>query len=149
MSVFSSKDDLKIIINGTNISKKPCHIWTEILDRKDNFFIVRYKLYDKCSNFEISGHYKNIGLGKILHTNVLPDDCMCPTSDLNNFIESWRCGPTPNLVKKQLKEFEKINWDEKRQDVSKICLLRFTKTVPFQIVLKHNVLLSTGNKCIQ
>lgn len=117
---FSSKDDLKIIINGTNISKKPCHIWTETLDRKDNFFIVRYKLYDTCSKFEISGKYKNIGLGKILHTNVLPDDCMCPSSDLNNFIESWKCGPTPNLVKKQLKEFGKINWDEKRQDVSKL-----------------------------
>lgn len=113
----SSNDDFEIVINGTSILKKPCHIWTEILDRKDNFFIVRYKLYNVCSNLEISGKYKNIGIDKIQHTNVLPDDCMCPTSDLNNFIESWKCGPIPDLVKEQLKEFGKINWDEKRQEV--------------------------------
>lgn len=116
----SSNDDFKIVINGTSISKKPCHIWTEILDRKDNFFIVRYKLYNTCSNLEISGRYKNVGIGKIQHTNVLPDDCICPLSDLNNFIESWKCGPIPNLVETQLKEFRKINWDEKRQEVSRI-----------------------------
>lgn len=110
-------------INGTNISKKPCHIWTDILDRKDNFFIVRYKLYNKCSHLQISGTYRNKGLGKIQHTDVLPDDCMCPANDLNNFIESWRCGPIPNLLKKQLKDFGEVNWDEKRQEASSIMKL--------------------------
>lgn len=48
---------------------------------------------------------------------------MCPTNELNNFIESWKCGAIPNLLKKQLKEFGEINWDEKRQEASNITKL--------------------------
>lgn len=115
---FSTKDDFQIVIKGTSKSNKPCRIWTEVLDRKDNFFIVRYKLYEVCSQLNISGSYQGDGLGQILHTNVLPDDCICPLSDIDNFLESWKCGPVPVLLEEQLKQFGNINWDKKRQEAS-------------------------------
>lgn len=35
-------------------SGKSCRVWSNILDRKDGSFIVRYKLYEPCSRILIS-----------------------------------------------------------------------------------------------
>lgn len=60
--------DFSIVIAGSTKNGNKCHIWTNILDRKDSSFIVRYKVYETCyeftilvklekSNEEIANHY--------------------------------------------------------------------------------------------
>lgn len=94
----------------------------------------------------ISGTYKNEGLGKIIHTNVIPDDCLCPENDLNNFLKTWKCKPIPKLLQKQLKEFGTINWDEKRQEACSITI--FTSTKIFSYVKYSDIFICITLKVI-
>lgn len=56
-------------------------------------------------------------LGKILHTDVLPDDCMCPNENVSAFLDTWKCKPVAKLLNTQIKEFGDVNWDAKRNKV--------------------------------
>lgn len=41
-------------INGNSFDNNaPCRIWTQIFDCKDGSFIVRYKVFNTCSNINI------------------------------------------------------------------------------------------------
>lgn len=40
--------DFNVIISGITKIGNKCRIWTNILDRKDSSFLVRYKLYEVC-----------------------------------------------------------------------------------------------------
>lgn len=42
-----------MLISGKTKNGNTCRIWTNILDRKDASFIVRYKLYEVCYEFNI------------------------------------------------------------------------------------------------
>jgi len=42
-----------VLISGKTKNGNTCRIWTNILDRKDASFIVRYKLYEVCHEFNI------------------------------------------------------------------------------------------------
>lgn len=42
-----------MLISGKTKDGNTCRIWTNILDRKDASFIVRYKLYEVCYEFKI------------------------------------------------------------------------------------------------
>lgn len=118
---FRLKEDLKVVIDGANLLKKPCRIWTEILSRKDNFFIVRYKLYEVCSFMKITIIYENEHLGDspyIINSKIFSDDCSHPKKTINSFLDSWKCGPAPKLLESQLKEFKQINWNKNRNMVN-------------------------------
>jgi hypothetical protein len=57
--IDESPDDVfKVSITGTSKSGH-CRIWTEILDRRDGSFIVRFKVYNSCTNLKIQVQYKN------------------------------------------------------------------------------------------
>lgn len=45
--------DFNVLISGKTKIGNKCRIWTNILDRKDASFIVRYKLYEVCFDFSI------------------------------------------------------------------------------------------------
>lgn len=45
--------DFNVVISGKTKIGNKCRIWTNILDRKDASFIVRYKLYEVCYDFKI------------------------------------------------------------------------------------------------
>lgn len=40
-------------IYGHSFNNVPCRIWTQIFDCKDGSFIVRYKIFNTCSNINI------------------------------------------------------------------------------------------------
>lgn len=58
-----SVSDLKVDVKGHNKYQRECRIWTNILDRKDGSFIVRYKLYETCYNMKIYVRYKDHDIG--------------------------------------------------------------------------------------
>lgn len=49
----SNFKDFNILISGKTKIGNACRIWTNILDRKDASFIVRYKVYEVCYDFKI------------------------------------------------------------------------------------------------
>lgn len=55
------KEDVKVRIDCAGDRQ----VWTQILDRRDASFIVRYKVFHSCrSGFRILVTYKNHHLGK-------------------------------------------------------------------------------------
>lgn len=123
-SIFSNSTQnktLHVVIEGGTNSQKPCRIWTNVLNRKNGSYIVRYKLYETCSNIKISIKYRGNHLAKspyIINKQILSDDCDCPTHKIEEVLNLWDCGPVPELLKSRLAEFGQINWDERRKHVS-------------------------------
>lgn len=106
-------------IEGQTNAGRICRTWTNILDRKDGSYIVRYKLYESCKNLVINVKYKNEHVGDspyIINKEVHPEDCFCPAGKLNNMLKAWECR-THKQLKNDLSLFEKINWNEMRNMV--------------------------------
>lgn len=65
--------DFNVIISGKTKIGNKCRIWTDILDRKDSSFLVRYKLYEVCYDLSIlvedlksyKKHVNNVYQGKL------------------------------------------------------------------------------------
>lgn len=57
------KNDLMVSIEGKYSETRECRLWVNVLDRKDGVFIVRYKVYEPCTNFKINVKFKGIHIG--------------------------------------------------------------------------------------
>lgn len=97
-----------------------------MLDRKDNSYIVRYKLYDTCENLVINVKYKNEHVAESPYSikeSVYPEDCNCATKDLKNLLQTWECSEISEQLFSDLALFEKVDWNVMRNKVSKhICI---------------------------
>ncbi|CAH1183215.1 unnamed protein product [Phaedon cochleariae] len=127
---------INVVIDGSTKTKKPCRLYTNILDRKDGSFIVRYKLYETCSYLKINVGYENDLLADspyIINNDVHIDECLCPKKDVDSFLEQWDCGAVPPLITHRLKEFGQINWETQREQLIK----QFDK--PHSVSLCHYI----------
>ncbi|KAL1490494.1 hypothetical protein ABEB36_013178 [Hypothenemus hampei] len=115
-------DNFEVVIQGETALKKPCRIWSNILDRKNGSFIVRYKVYETCSNIKISVKLGNKHVAKspyVIDQIVYSDDCFCPKKDIPEILKTWHCEAIPPQITKNLKEFQTIDWDIERPKVIK------------------------------
>lgn len=46
-------------INGKSLKTNKCRIWVNTLDCKDGTFIVRYKVYETCTEIVINIYYQS------------------------------------------------------------------------------------------
>uniref|UniRef100_A0A6P7F504 Protein O-glucosyltransferase 2-like n=1 Tax=Diabrotica virgifera virgifera TaxID=50390 RepID=A0A6P7F504_DIAVI len=120
--IISDDIELNAIVDGGTKTNKPCRIWTNLLNRKDGSYIVRYKLYETCSYVKISVTYGNKHLGKspyIINSPVKSDNCECPTQNIEELIDVWECGPVPKFITNKLDVFKKIDWPRQRNELIK------------------------------
>lgn len=109
-----------VVVEGISKTKRPCRIWTTILNRRDGSYIVRYKLYETCVNLKISVTYQNQHLSEspyIFDSSVYPDDCICPLNNITEIFNTWECGIVPNRIKNQIERFGDIDWPHLRKKV--------------------------------
>ncbi|XP_057667646.1 protein O-glucosyltransferase 2-like isoform X2 [Diorhabda carinulata] len=135
-STVDENTQLQVVVDGKTKNNKPCRIWTNVLDRKDNSYIVRYKLYETCSYLKISVTYNNEHLAKspyLINAPVKSDDCVCPTRNINESLNAWECGSVPKFINDKLSVFRKINWTEQRKEI----LERFNQ--PHSVSLCHYI----------
>ncbi|XP_054285028.1 protein O-glucosyltransferase 2-like isoform X2 [Macrosteles quadrilineatus] len=107
-------EHLKVDINGKNIYQRNCRVWTNILDRKDGSFIVRYKLYETCYDMEISVKYEGNdveGSPIIVEGVVQPDDCYCPSS-LQKWLKDYNCPKSYAQIEHDLQPFSTVDFTE-------------------------------------
>lgn len=91
-----------------------------MLDRKDNSYIVRYKLYETCENLVINVKYKDQHVAESpysIKANVHPEDCICATKSLKYLLETWECSDIPKQLVHDLALFEKVDWNATRNKV--------------------------------
>ncbi|VEN39777.1 unnamed protein product [Callosobruchus maculatus] len=118
----SAQGDLEVKIDGITEQRTPCRTWINILNRKDGFYIVRYKVYVTCIDLKISVLYrgKHVAASPYISNGiVLTDECSCPKDDLENTMKIWGCGGTPLLVRNKLNQFAQIDWTQLRTKVIK------------------------------
>lgn len=117
----SSIGSFKVSIEGLAENDKPCRIYTNILDRKDGSYIVRYKLFEKCNSLSISITFSGehaAGSPYMFSKGILSDDCNCPKGYISEMIDEWECGSIPQQISKDLEYFDDIDWDDMRNKVN-------------------------------
>lgn len=109
-----------MVIDGVRKDKKPCRLWTNILDTKDGIYIVRYKQYEACAKVSINVKYKNQHVAESpykISQIIYPEECSCPLYSLKKLTASWYCENIPQQITNDLSEFDSINWDQIRDKV--------------------------------
>ncbi|XP_002732474.2 protein O-glucosyltransferase 2-like [Saccoglossus kowalevskii] len=105
--------------NAFVVSIQPKHkrgrLWTQLLDRNDGSFIVRYRLYDSYDDIEIdikSGR-KDVAQSPYLLTgHIYHEDCYCPTEDESDWLDDMQCGDELHpQIKEDLKIFSQVDLD--------------------------------------
>ncbi|KAL3283579.1 hypothetical protein HHI36_006718 [Cryptolaemus montrouzieri] len=114
-------DVFKTVIEGSTKEGKPCRIWTNTLERNDGSYIIRYKLFDKCINLKISVMHLDRHIDKSPYEipgEILPDQCDCPKTSLDNLIKEWQCGEVPGQLTRDFRSLhDDIDWDILREEI--------------------------------
>ncbi|GJQ70474.1 hypothetical protein Trydic_g22886 [Trypoxylus dichotomus] len=112
-----TSSDLKIVLQGYK-EERSCRIRTNLLDRKDGFYIFRYKLYENCDTLQINVMYRGLHVAHSPYNfnHILSHDCNCPV-DINIWLKKWQCPVVPNKILKDLNEFSNTDWRNLRQQV--------------------------------
>ncbi|KAK0076614.1 hypothetical protein PV325_005093, partial [Microctonus aethiopoides] len=109
-------------IKGQNKNSHSCRIWTQILDCKDGSFIIRYRLYETCSNLQIIVKLKDTNVKPVSISTkgpVYEEECYCPNPSVDVWLDDYTCAQNYSQILEDLKYFPKINFDEIRNEIIK------------------------------
>lgn len=104
-------------------------------------------MYQPCKHFSIIIKYQNEHVAESpynINETIYPDDCDCSENvAIDNFLDSWQCGPVPRQIVADLAPFSTCDWDLIRQKV----IEKFNQ--PHSISLCHFVIKSNSvhRKC--
>ncbi|XP_075233192.1 protein O-glucosyltransferase 2-like isoform X3 [Lycorma delicatula] len=105
------------------MDNRECRLWVNILDRKDGVFIVRYKLYEPCSNFKINVKFKGVHVGDSPYDVdgvVTPEECYCPEKDFKKWLNTYQClSKDYKQINEDLKPFPSVNFTSFRKEALK------------------------------
>lgn len=94
--------------------ESPCRIWTQVLDRHDGSFIVRYRLYQTCDDLIVEIIYNDtIHVAKSPYRfdgPIYQEECNCP-NDLQEWMDSMHCPDSYRQIDEDLKQFPKVDMD--------------------------------------
>ncbi|XP_046385812.1 protein O-glucosyltransferase 2-like [Ischnura elegans] len=104
---------------------KTCRAWVNILDRKDGSFIVRYKVFSSCDNFQIHIRYKGLKVAGSPYSAiglVHADECDCPVRNFDSWYDRYGCGAEEmkhmySSIISDLKPFKAVNFTDSRRRI--------------------------------
>lgn len=106
--------DLRVELKGTS-EYGPCRIWTQVLDRHDGSFIVRYKMFQYCDDMEIHITWKGSHLAQspyMFHGRIYADSCDCPLGSLDEMIDKYKCSEDIKQIQQDLDQFEDVDFSQ-------------------------------------
>lgn len=99
-----------------------CRIWTQVLNRHDGSFLVRYRLYNTCRNLRIRVMHEGTDVTNSPYDSPGPvhnEECFCPDSSFDNWMEQMGCPRTYQQIEDDLKPFSQVNmknaWEEAKK----------------------------------
>ena len=107
-----NKEDLNVELKG-NSQFGSCRIWTQILDRHDGSFIVRYKMMHSCDDLEIHITSKGQHLGESpykFNDRIYAETCDCPVKDLDEMISLYQCPKNIDQINHDLDKFKVVEF---------------------------------------
>ncbi|XP_021950618.1 protein O-glucosyltransferase 2 [Folsomia candida] len=91
------------------------NIWTQLLDRKDGSFIVRYKMYQSClKGFRIIITFHKLHVGKSpynINVPIHPDHCNCPRYSLPIWLKKAKCPNENAQIESDLSPFQDVDFN--------------------------------------
>uniref|UniRef100_A0A224Z0F2 KDEL motif-containing protein 1 n=1 Tax=Rhipicephalus zambeziensis TaxID=60191 RepID=A0A224Z0F2_9ACAR len=104
----ASSTNLSVSITGTS---SHCSIWTQVLNRRDGLFIVRYKLFRSCPEAQVEVSFNGSPLTEapvLIKGPLHHDACSCPVS-FDKWLLQTKCPPVDPQILKDLAWFEEID----------------------------------------
>ncbi|CAH1778700.1 unnamed protein product [Owenia fusiformis] len=101
-------------------------IWTQVLDRHDGSYIVRFKMWKSLAYLTITITYNGQHVGEspfYLKGNVYHEQCFCPVPDFKEWYSTMKCQKSYKQIKNDLSIFSNIDMDI----VSKEAVERFNQ----------------------
>lgn len=104
----ATSTNLSVSITGTN---SHCSIWTQVLNRRDGLFIVRYKLFRSCPEAQVEVSFNGSPLTEapvLIKGPLHHDACSCPVS-FDKWLLQTKCPVVDPQILKDLAWFEEID----------------------------------------
>ncbi|XP_070575936.1 protein O-glucosyltransferase 2-like [Ptychodera flava] len=90
-------------------------IWTQLLDRNDGTFIVRFRMYASYDNLEISvksGRRHVADSPYVIKGHIYHETCYCPTEDDDAWLQDMKCDTSlPPQAERDLSIFPSVDLD--------------------------------------
>lgn len=116
-----------------------CRTRIEVIDRRD-MFIVRYKVFESCWNFEIHIKYdqKHIsGSPYLISGNVYSEKCFCPQK-IEKWLENYKCEGSYEQIYADLKPFNRVNFRKMQAQIVEKFSTKTSSVSLCHYVIKNN-----------
>lgn len=103
--------NLSVAITGTS---GHCSIWTQLLNRGDGLFIVRYKLFKSCPEAQVEVSFNGSPLMEspvLIKGPLHHDACSCPVP-FDKWLLQTKCPTVDPQILKDLEQFREIDMKE-------------------------------------
>ena len=118
LSITSSlgEDYFKITFSYENVlNENLVRTHSEVLDRQDGTYIVRYRMHDNYENLMISVKNKNdqhvAKSPYYLRGKFFGEYCECPETDINKWYQIMQCNESYNQIELDMMRFKGISFD--------------------------------------
>ncbi|XP_071116529.1 protein O-glucosyltransferase 2-like [Haliotis cracherodii] len=94
-------------------SSERVRVWTQVLDRHDGSYIVRYRMYESAVDLEIEVLYQGRHMADSPYTlkgMVYHEKCDCPQPDLEQWLKDMDCPSSYRQIKQDLGIFKDIDF---------------------------------------
>ncbi|KAL0274123.1 UNVERIFIED_CONTAM: hypothetical protein PYX00_006622 [Menopon gallinae] len=112
--------ELDVHISGPTKSQN-CRVWSNILNRRDGSYIVRYKVYHTCEGLKIDLRYNNFpihGFPMTFSGYVYADDCTCP-QNIDRWLRDMKCETSYPQIDENLSKFPAVKFQEAKKKILK------------------------------
>ncbi|XP_055892569.1 protein O-glucosyltransferase 2-like [Biomphalaria glabrata] len=111
-NVTESVGEDAITVSVVSGDGSPSRIWSQVLDRHDGSYIVRYRLYSTTSGLQISVHFKGrhiAGSPYRIAGNIYHDTCDCPHQTVEQWAQFVGCPATYSQIREDLEIFKDLD----------------------------------------
>lgn len=105
----------KVLVEGETSDGRNCRVWTQVLDRYDGSYIVRYRTYQTCTKTSIHVLYNSQHIAESPYKIAGPvyaEDCYCPNGDTVEWKETVGCPGNYSQIERDLSLFQEVNFDK-------------------------------------
>ncbi|XP_032794179.2 protein O-glucosyltransferase 2 [Daphnia magna] len=109
-----SQAELVVELKGKS-EHGPCRVWTQILDRHDGSFIVRYKMFQYCDDMEIHVTWKGHHLAESPYTykgRIYAEACDCPLDSIDEMIADYQCSADVAQIDNDISRFHNVDFSQ-------------------------------------
>lgn len=120
---------LKVMICAITEDNNQCRIQSQVLNRKDGSFLVRFKVYEEtCYGLTYNITYGGSIIQRfpfIFGGPIHNEECYSPDSNIDQWLEIFQCKSIPKQIQDDLSRYPSVNF----QNIHKKAIKRFNNSM--------------------